>query len=141
MKVKPIGEGGFDAVLDGSAMGGLAQTGRMNQSNGFGFGTFGSGRFGQIHNNGGIYQKRVTGYNQTGIIPGRPRISYYVKMRSYAPTNPRTEEQQSRRMLFAEARAAWSSLTDSEKRVYNQRATRQGRFGWRLFMSEYLKSH
>ena len=113
----------------------------MGQSNGFGFGTFGTARLGQDMNFGGIYQKRVTGYNQTGRIAGRPRKTYYVKMRSYAPTNPNTEGQLARRAVFADAWTAWHALTDEQKHVYNTRGTKLNRVGWRIFISEYLKSH
>lgn len=137
--VKPFGHGGLDAFLAGRTMAGLAQTGAMDYSNGFGFAVCGKSRLGDDRQQGGIYQKRVTGYNQFGRNPDRPRRSYYVKMRSYAPTNPRTPAQQARRNKFADARAAWAVLDDNLKIKYNKRATKQGRYGWRLFVSEYMK--
>lgn len=138
--VKPLGNGGISGLLAGDTMAGLAQTGAMDYSNGFGFAVFGRSRFGDHRPQGGIYQKRVTGYNQYGRNPNRPRKVYYVKMRSYAPTNPRTPEQQAGRTKFANARAAWASLDEDLKKKYNRRANRRGRLGWRLFMSEYLKN-
>lgn len=141
MKVKPIGFGGEAALLSGDAMAGLEVRGAMDYSNGFGFAVMGKSRLGDSRMMGGVYQKRVTGYNNTGRIAGRPRRVYFVKMRSYAPTNPQTVAQQANRAKFADARAEWAGLTAVEKSVYNRRANRMGRVGWRLFMSEYLKSH
>lgn len=141
MKIKLGATGNVDDFHAGVAVPVLAIKRRMGQSNGFGFATFGTARLGQSMNFGGIYQKRVTGYNQTGRIPGRKRKTYYVKMRSYAPTNPNTERQIARRTVFANAWQAWHELTDEEKSVYNKRANKINRVGWRLFISEYLKSH
>lgn len=141
MKIKTGATGNISDFYSGEAVPVLAIKRRMGQSNGLGFATCGTARFGQFMNHGGIYQKRVTGYNQTGRIPGRPRKTYYVKMRSYAPTNPNTEAQQARRQVFRDAVEAFHNLTTEEKRVYTVRANKMSRTGWRLFISEYLKSH
>lgn len=141
MRVKPLGVGGVEALLAGESMAGLAQRGKLSWSNGMGFGTFGSTKFGDDRPQGGIYQKRIVGSNY--FLGPNVRVGevFYVKMRSYAPTNPQTTEQQANRTKFADANSAWQSLTNEEKSVYNQRANRKGRVGYFLFMSEYMKSH
>lgn len=141
MKVKPLGFGGEQALLDGLAMPGLAVRGRLSYSNGFGFAVFGASRLGDSRFSGGIYQKRVKGYNQyTGPASG-DQETYYVKMRSYAPTNPQTVPQQANRTKFANGMSEWGSLTNEEKSVYNKKANKRGTIGRALFMSEYMKTH
>lgn len=141
MKVKPLGFGGIPALMAGESMAGLAQRGKMDYSNGFGFAVLGKSRLGDPRLQGGIYQKRVRGYNQfTGPALG-DNETYYVKMRSYAPTNPRTVPQQANRAKFADGMSAWALLTTEQKNAYNKRANRKGRLGRWLFMSEYLKNH
>lgn len=141
MKVKAIGFGGVDAILQGQVMPGLQTRKKLSYSNGFGFAVMGKSRLGDDRFGGGIYQKRVYGYNQyTGAPPPKNRV-YFVKMRSYAPTNPRTVEQQAHRAVFADAVAAWAALTDEEKTTYNRLASKRGRVGRNLFMSEYLRTH
>lgn len=115
--------------------------GRMGFSPGLGANTLGRARYGEYQPHAGIYQKRVTGYNQTGRIPGRARRAYYVRTRYYAPTNPRTVKQQAHRQKFADAVAAWQLLTPAEKHVYNQQAKRPGQHGYSRFISWYLKNH
>lgn len=139
--VKPLGVGGLSGLLAGDTMAGISQTGKMDYSNGFGFAVMGKSRMGDDRPQGGIYQKRVTGYNQYGRNPNRPRKVYYVKMRSYAPTQRNTPEQLATKNNFRDARASWASLDEDLKAKYNKRAAKQGRLGWRLYMSEYLKSH
>jgi hypothetical protein len=139
--VKPLGFGGIDAFNSGEVMAGIHQTGKMDYSNGYGFAVCGSSRYGDHRLQGGIYQKRVTGYNHTGRIPGRPRKVYYVKMRSYAPTQRDTPAQLATKNNFRAARAAWGALDDAEKTKWQRKAARHGRLGWRLFMSEYLRGN
>lgn len=141
MRVKPLGVGGVASLMAGESMAGLAQRGKLSYSNGFGFACFGVSRFGDDRLQGGIYQKRITGYNQFTGPAHQPGETFYVKMRSYAPTNPQTVPQQANRAKFAAANTAWQSLTNPEKSVYNQRANRKGRVGYFLFMSEYMKTH
>lgn len=140
-KVKPIGFGGVAAIMNGEVMGGITQTKKTGRSSGLGcmrlgFSYIGDRRFFQ-----GIYQKRVTGYNQTGRIAGRPRRTYYVRLRSYRPTNPQTPLQQANRQKMTDACEAWKSLTAVDKSVYNERGQRLNRIPRMIFISEYLKSH
>ena len=130
MIVKPIGNGGVDALENGEVMAGLQQRGKMGYSAGYGFGTLGKTRFGEVRRVGGIYQKRRYG-----------RKTLFVKMRSYSPTNPQTTEQQARRSVFADAVQAWADLTTEQKNAYNKRATKQGKIGRAVYISEYMKSH
>lgn len=141
MRVSPLGHGGIPALLRGESMPGLRTTGALDYSNGFGFAVLGKSRLGDSRMQGGVYQKRRTGYNQYTGKPGPRAKTYYVKMRSYAPTNPRTPKQQAHRSIFADAVAAWASLTNEQKRAYNERAHRQGRVGRNLFISEFLQAH
>lgn len=128
MLVKAIGNGGVEAILAGESMPGLRVTGKLSNGAGIGFGACGSIRIGDPRRNGGIYQKR-RGRNG----------EFYVKMKNYGPTNPRTPAQQANRERFSAAVAAWGHLTDSEKKAYNQRAGRQGRLGRWQFLREYLQ--
>lgn len=119
----------------------FAITGRLGRSAGCGFYTAGAARCGESQTHTGIYQKRVTGYNNYGVNANLPRRSYYVRMRTYAPTNPRTAAQQLQRSKMADAVAIWKTLTDAEKAVYTRRVKRRGTDAYRLFISEYLKNH
>lgn len=119
----------------------LAIRGKSGRSSGLGLYVCGAARCGESNQFGGIYQKRVTGYNQTGRIAHLPRKTYYVRMRSYAPTNPRTVAQQANRAKFAAANAAWKLLTNEEKTQYNSKVKRPGQLGIHLFVSEYMKTH
>lgn len=74
----------------------------------------------------GIWQRRHT---KTGVRS--------IKMKFYTPTNPRTELQQANRQKFADAAAAWNSLTEPQKTVYRNRAKRLSLYGWNLFVREY----
>lgn len=141
VKVGGLGLAGIPGLLGGQSMAGLTQKYGIGRSCGFGFIRFGSTQFGDSRFFSGIYQKRVTGYNQTGRIASRPRRTYYVRMRTYRPTNPQTVPQQANRTKFADASAAWSLLTTVEKSVYNTRGKRRNRIGRNLFISEYMKNH
>ncbi len=63
------------------------------------------------------------------------------KLPFYEPTNPQTEAQQSNRATFADAVAAWQSLTTEQKAVYNTRAVGKNLFGYHLFIREYMLSN
>lgn len=79
------------------------------------------------HGHFGIYQIRHT-------LKG-PRV---IRMKFYTPTNPQTVPQQANRTKFANAMAAWQSLTEEEKGVYRKRAKKRSMFGWGLFIREYF---
>ena len=78
----------------------------------------------------GIYQMRMT---KRGKVP--------VKMKFYRPTNPRTPAQQANRQKFTDAMAAWQSLTQPQKDVYNTRAKKRSMFGWGLYIREYYQKN
>jgi len=141
VKVKPIGFGGVEAIKAGLVMAGIRQTKKLGSSAGLGAMRVGRSKIGDDNLAQGIYQRRVTGYNQYGRNPDRPRRSYYVKMRTYAPTNPRTPAQQANRQKLLDANEAWKALTVVEKSVYNERGKRQNRIGRMIFISWYMKSH
>jgi len=119
----------------------LAVTNIYGTSAGYGFAVFGRAQFGDENWEGGIYQKRVTGYNQTGRISGRKRKTYYVLMRDNPTTNPNTEDQQIQRSKFADAVASWQGLTNEQKANYNQRSNIGHKSGYNVYISEYMKSH
>lgn len=139
VKVRPIGVGGLEALLNGESMAGIRQTGTIRRGDGFGFTRFGHSNFGPPALVGGVYQKRVTGYNNSGRKRDLPRRAYYVKMRYYRPTNPRTAEQQANRSMFAEAMASWQGLTATEKQKWNKMAIKHSRRGFNLYISSYMK--
>lgn len=110
-------------------------------SAGYGFAVLGRAQCGDDNFVGGIYQKRHTGYNQTGRIAGRVRKTYYVLMRDNPTTNPNTEAQQTQRSKFADAVSAWQGLTNEQKANYNTRRNIGARSGYNIFISEYMKTH
>lgn len=132
---------GVDSIMSGLAMPNVQQTRSVGRSCGFANMRFGFTGFGDNRFFAGVYQKRVTGYNHKGRIAGRPRNAYYVRMKSYRPTNPNTPLQVACRAVFATAISNWSALTENEKVVYNERGTRRSLPGRNLYISEYLKSH
>ncbi len=75
----------------------------------------------------GIWQNRKT---RRGKVP--------IRMKFYAPTNPRTVDQQANRTKFAEAMTAWQALTPEQKKSYNERARKRQMFGHNLFIKEYM---
>lgn len=138
VKLKPLNEAGVEGLLNGEASPAIAITGNLGNGSGYGFARNGNANYGAPLGPGGIYQKRYTGYNQTGYIPGKKRVPYYVRMRTYTPTNPRTELQQAGRTKFQEAVAAWQSMNDDQRAPYKARAVRKGRRGRNLFIQEYM---
>lgn len=139
VKVKPIGFGGVEAILNGETMAGLRQTGTIRGGDGLGFIRLGHSSLGASAFIGGVYQRRVTGYNNTGRKVHLPRKTYYVKMRYYRPTNPNSSAQQAGRSKFADAVAGWAALTAAEKEEYNKRAHKLSRRGRNLYISEYMR--
>ena len=139
VKVLPIGQKGVEGILNGETMAGIRQTGSIRRGDGFGFIRLGHSTFGAIAHVGGVYQKRVTGYNNTGRKAHLPRKAYYVRMRYYRPTNPNTPAQQAGRSKFADAVAGWAALTAAEKEEYNKRAHKHSRRGRNLYISEYMR--
>lgn len=77
----------------------------------------------------GIYQNRKM---RRGKLP--------VKMKFYAPTNPKTPAQQATREKFRNAMLAWHSLTPEQKEEYNKRAKPKQMFGRNLFIRDYYSS-
>ena len=139
VKVLPIGQKGVEGILNGETMAGIRQTGSIRRGDGFGFIRLGHSTFGTIAHVGGVYQKRVTGYNNTGRKAHLPRKAYYVRMRYYRPTNPNTPAQQAGRSKFADAVAGWAALTAAEKEEYNKRAHKLSRRGRNLYISEFMR--
>lgn len=129
-----------EGLLNGTHNIAIEAHGKLGTGSGYGFARRGISQFGDQRRFTGIYQKRNTGYNQHGYIPGKPKRTYYVRMRPYRPTNPRTVPQQANRSKFADACAAWPLLTDDEKAKYNAIGKKRGRPGRSLFISWYMKN-
>lgn len=140
MRLNPSDSKSPQDFRDGKSLPGLKIRRRIGHGAGLGFGRCGSLKFGDSRRYGGVYQKRVTGYNNLVRRTGAKRRSYYVRMRSYRPTIPYTESQVLHFGKFADAVLAWNNLTDSEKAVYNERARRKSRRGRNLFISEYMRT-
>lgn len=138
VKLKPINGANREDILNGTASPAIEIRGKLGRGSGYGFSRRGSGIYGESGGPGGIYQRRVTGYNQHGRIPGRPRRQYFVRMRSYTPTNPRTELQQAGRTKFQTAVEIWQGMTEEERAPWKARAVRKSRRGRNLFISEYM---
>jgi len=94
----------------------------------FGYGQFGAGDIQPLEPWHGIYQMRATRW---GVIPYRSKF--------YRPSQPNTEKQINIRKKFADAVTAWQSLTDQEKNEYNERAKHLPKYGYHIFISEYMK--
>lgn len=138
VKLKPITKATTEDIINGKASPAIEIHGKIGRGSGYGFARNGNAIFGERAGPGGIYQKRYTGYNQNGYIPGRPRLLYFVRMRHYRPSNPQTELQQARRSKFQDAVAAWQAMDDAERAPWKRRATKKSRRGRNLFISEYM---
>ena len=119
----------------------LAQTGKIGRSAGLGAVRLGFSYLGDTRTFQGIFQKRVTGYNNRGRLANRERKTYYVRERSYRPTNPRTPLQQANRQKLLDANQAWKDLTPVDKLYYNERGKKASRIGRMIFISWYMKNH
>jgi len=99
-------------------------------SNGYGRISFGFTYFGEDNEFAGIYRRR----------PHRRGVSL-VKMDFYAPVYRRTDAQAVQRDKFADAHAAWTALSESEKEVLRRLAARRSKRGYNVFLTKYLKTH
>lgn len=133
---KPAG-----AAIQPNEMYALSLRGPLGNITAIGHARAGLARAGSTNNNSGIYQRRNKGYNNHGYNPSRPRTKYYVRMRQYRPTNPRTPLQQANRAKMADAVAAWQSLTEGEKVQYREQGKTRRLTGYMYFCSNYLKTH
>jgi len=104
--------------------------GTLGRGGGFGRVAFGYNFFAFYSRYSGIYSKKY--------YYGTPYIS---KMKFYRPTNPQTELQQAWRAVFAEAKSAWSVLSDQTKEIYRLKGQKKKMTGMNLYISEYLNSH
>lgn len=138
VRLKTLDKANVEDILHGKATPAIAIAGNIGRGSGYGFARRGDGAFGEPQGVGGIYQRRWTGYNQHGYIPGKKKRAYYVRMRFYRPTNPRTELQQAGRTKFQEAVAAWQGMSDAQREPYKRRAVKKSRRGRNLFIQEYM---
>lgn len=94
-----------------------------------GFNIYPSSYKGLYNAEGWIYQTRRTWH---GLI--------CVAEKYYTPYNPRTVPQQNNRQKFADGVAEWHTMSDSQKKKYNDYARKRGRIsGFTYFMSLYMK--
>lgn len=128
-----------DAIGNGEFPPAIAVRGSIGKSTGLGNLALGVSGYGDQRGAGGVYQRRVTGYNNKGRIAGRERRTYYVRMRSYSSPNPNTPKQQKARNGMRAAVQAWRALTNEQQNAYNKRGTKMGRQGRFLFYGEFLK--
>lgn len=138
VRLKHLNEATTEDILNGKAAPAIAIAGNIGRGSGYGFARRGNGQFGEPNGPSGIYQRRWTGYNQHGYIPGKKRKAYYVRMRFYRPTNPNTELQQAGRSKFQQAVAAWQNMSEEERAPYKRRAVRKSRRGRNLFIQEFM---
>lgn len=137
--VEPFGGTSWDDIEQGRGIPGIEMRGSIGTPGGFGFMVFGWTEFGQIYGFGGVYQRRVSGYNNLGYSEGLPRRTYFVLMRHSHPSNPQTATQQSWRGNFAEAMQAWHDLTEEERSEIIRKARRANRRPHNFFVSDYLR--
>lgn len=88
----------------------------------------------------GIYQQRIRrkGFWTKDWQPRGKKSNF--KMKFYVPFNPQTPAQQANRQKLADAVSAWQALTDEQKQEYNITARGRTWDGYRLFISQFLKS-
>lgn len=138
VKLIPLKKGINEGILSGKTTPGYQVHGSLGRGTGYGFIRRGNGIYGEDVPVGGIYQRRVTGYNQAGRNPNDPRREYFVRMRNYRPTNPQTIPQQANRVTFAGAVAAWQAMTEEERLPWVKRASKKSRRGRNLFIQEFM---
>lgn len=97
--------------------------------NEYGARQYGAIEYGEDDIRAGIYQRR----HKNGKVT-------YTRLRFYTPSNPRTVPQQSWRANFTTGMTAWSNLTETQKKVYNDRAKSLPLHGVNIFLREYLNS-
>ncbi len=73
-------------------------------------------------------------------------VYYNIGKKTYVrkyvvPQNPKSEQQQSNRSLFAEAMAMWKTLCENDKQQYRKKARKLPMHGHNLFISQYIKLH
>lgn len=107
----------------------LAQ-GKLGVSSNIGRFRLGLSKIGQKFNGYGIYRKN-----------GRWRKQTTVLMRSYRPTNPKTEAQQNNRTTFSQGVQAWHELTEKTKQDWREFAKGRHVGGFQAFMSDYMSCH
>ena len=102
---------------------------KFGEQNEYGGESYGIFDYGQWNDATGIY--RIRHYN--GKI-------YKERMNFYQYVITHTIPQDANRTKFRNAQLAWQALSDSEKEVYNKRASGRHMFGNNLFISEYMKT-
>lgn len=103
---------------------------KIGWPNGYGEAVLGFTYFGEDNEFYGIYQVRP---RENGDI--------IVKMQFYRPPVQCTEAQGIQRDKFKNALLAWQALSDSEKKVWRDSASRRSRRGYAVFRSNYLNTH
>lgn len=71
----------------------------------------------------------------------RHRSNATVLMKTYRPTNPKSEQQQANRAVFAQGVAGWHELTAEEKLNYRRIGAKQNRNGFQIYMKEYMRAN
>lgn len=125
--VRPKKGATLEDIRTGEVQLNVGQSGSIRTIGGFGNIRFGVSGFGIDSYVGGVYQARR--HN------GR---KFWVKMKYYRPTDPKTDLQQANRQKMADAVASWQALPESEKNVWRERGKKLRRKGYNLYISGIL---
>ena len=125
--------------MDGYGMGGLKQRKKVGGGGCFGNIVYSESPFGSNNAFGGIFRKRLVGWNQYEASKKNRRRAIYERLQYYRPTNPRTAKQQANRTAFAEAMRAWQELPEDDKQYYRNLANGRPILGHNLFIKEFLE--
>lgn len=127
-------------VKPGEKLASLKMTKRLGKPTQFGWITYGWSEFGDDNFAAGVYQgrpRRKTFVQRGEKIPGK-RYNFFMK--PAWPVNTITERRTEVRGKFRDGVNAWKDLTPEQKSWYNEKADKQRRKGFCLFMSQFLKS-
>lgn len=89
----------------------------------------------------GIYQMRPRPYKGKNSKSGSSEHNICVRMKFYKPSNQSQPKKVARQNIFRDGKNIWKALSQSEKEVYNNKAIGTHKYGYNIFMCEYLKSH
>ena len=107
----------------------------------FGSGYYGWTKYGNDNPKYGVYRRVVRRGNYWTKTEQIRKGTGYVKQVYFQGSQPRTPEQQANRNKFAQAVAQWQLLTLEEKSVYNRLAIGENKYGYHIFLAEWIKSH
>ncbi len=89
----------------------------------------------------GIYQMRPRPYKGKNAKSPRSGHNICVRMKFYKPSDQTQPKKVARQNIFRDGKNIWNALSSSEKEVYNKKAIGTHKYGYNIFMFQYLKSH